>query len=342
MADDTTTPPSDGYAPIIPGILEVPSLNMLAGASGLGKTALIASVVAHVLRGGTLFGQPCTPPPAIGYIAADRPVASARQWFDLAGIGDLPTFSIIDDRKFDLVQLRKGPAGPRLLRHCIEQLNLPPGSWILSDPIALFLGGRLNDYTTVALAAIEIQRDLIEMQVATTGVCHTSKLLADVEQRYARPQDRILGSTALLGYSSTQMYLMGPDEAGRDDGQYTFSWTPHHRPAADFLIKRLPNGLFDVAGAYEQMPPLPAAAGIEGHLGAILSLFPEPPGTITPFQLLDAARTKLDGEAPSRATLFRCLTRLQEEGRISRAGYGQWARQATIQPVHNDAAPENL
>jgi hypothetical protein len=324
-------PPASAFPATIPGILDCPSLNLLAGASGLGKTAFLSSVIATIRDQGRLFGEATHPPAAIGYVCTDRPWASAQQWFAVAGYPDVAHYSMIDDRKFDPKQLYGGKSGPGLLQHCVGHLKLPPGSLVIVDPIALFMGGRLNDYTTTSIACVEIQRWLIDAQLTMIGVCHTSKLKADVNDRYARPQDRILGSGALLGYSSTQMYLMGPDEAGRTDGAYTFLWNPHHRPAASFLLERDDtNGLFKLKTYRkhfedsESAPEKPLSPEQEGLCNAILDLFPPYPETISTHALVLGTLTLC-----VRQTLMRYLNRLVALGKVHKSSRGRWQRVPT-------------
>lgn len=332
------------YAPILPGIFEVPSLNLLAGASGLGKTALLAGIAKAFQTGAPLFGHPVAATPRLGYISCDRGGPGLLEWFRRADVAldpaHFPVYSLIEDTSFDLQQLHRGRGGPALFAHCVEQLGLPPGSVILADPIALFLGGRLNDYTAVALACIEIQRYLAAHPYCVIGVCHTSKLKADVQDRYARPQDRILGSMALLGYSATQMYFMGPDEAGRDDGQYLFSWNSHSAPEGQFLLRRNPtNGLFllDQAVCVTPQPEVTDpeagrgsidAAPIEDRrLQAVLSQIPYGPEVILFAELeVRFILEKPQGVSLSRASLVRCLSRLRVLGHAETPTRGKWRR----------------
>jgi hypothetical protein len=303
----------------LPGILDTPSLNMLAGASGIGKTALISSLARIFHEGGKLWGHQITIPPAVGYIGADRGGASARLWFQAAGYPDIPQWNLIDDRSFDLAQLHNKRGGPGLLFHALEQLKLPYGSLIFVDPIALFVGSNLLDYRIVALACIEIQRWLEDHPYCLVGVCHTSKQKADAKDRYLRPQDRIMGTGALLGYTSTQMYLMGPEEAGRDDGKHTFLWNPHHRPEEHFALQRTNTGLFDVGNT--QAAALIASA-LSPALASLLALLPPPTHAISTPALMQ----QLTDSGIARATLFRQLKELLQYGYAWSPKRGLWAR----------------
>lgn len=305
----------------LPGILDTGSLNMLAGASGIGKTALISSLARAFAEGGSLWGHPITIPTGVGYIGADRGSSSAKQWFEAAGYPDIPLYGIVDDRNFDVAQLRNKTGGPQLLFHCLEQLQLPPGSLIFVDPVALFVGSNLLDYRVVAIACIEIQRYLMDHPYTLVGVCHTSKQKANPQDRYMRPQDRIMGTGALLGYTSTQMYLMGPEEAGRDDGRHTFLWNPHHRPEESFSLTRLSNGLFDLTSLPTANKPL------SEELLALLALFPGPDHTVPTAQLVKlVTHDGATSPGAARRALFRRLRELERLGYLHQVIRGMWAK----------------
>lgn len=297
---------------------------MLAGASGIGKTALIASMAKLFRDGAPLFGHAMTPPPAVGYVSSDRGGASAKLWFEAAGYPDIPQYSVVDDAGFDIRQLHGKYGGGALLASCIEQLHLPFGAVVFVDPIALFVGSNLLDYRAVAIACIEIQRWLKTHPYCVIGVCHTSKLKADEKDRYARPQDRILGTGALLGYSSTQMYLMGPDEAGREDGRHTFLWNPHHAPEESFTLQKGTDGLFDLTDASAPKALLPATLSPQQE--SLLALFPDPDHIISTAQIVRMLQTDVSRDPLPHRTLSRRLRELEAMGYVWQPAKGQWAR----------------
>lgn len=313
--------PSPRWASPLPRILDTPSLNMLAGASGIGKTALIASIACRFRDGAKLFGHQITAPPAVGYLSADRGGASARLWFDAAGYPDIPQYSLVDDAGFDIKQLMGKYGGADLLAYCIDQVQLPPGSLLFIDPIALFVGSNLLDYRAVAIACISIQRWLTKHPYCLIGVCHTSKQKGDAKDRYLRPQDRILGTGALLGYTSTQMYLMAPEESGSEDGCHTFLWNPHHAREESFQMKKGPEGLFVIDEAQ-----VPLSTELEADLMALLMLFPPADRAISTAQLVKMLNTDVGhGPLPQR-TLTRRLRTLEERRYIWQPRKGLWAR----------------
>ena len=75
----------------IPGIIEYGSLNMLAGASGVGKTCLLSWLLKQISLGLPVFGTPTQAPTKIGYLCADRSIRTARYWLQKADYTGLQT-----------------------------------------------------------------------------------------------------------------------------------------------------------------------------------------------------------------------------------------------------------
>jgi AAA domain len=295
----------------IPTYIPAYSINLLAGASGVGKTAFCASALAVQFRDTRpIFGHPTSQLPAIGVINADRGWDSgAGEWFRRAGYPDVRYYSMADDPSFDPRRLRRKFDRPQLLMEFIHKLQLPKESLVFVDPISLFLGGNLLDYDTCACACHEIRKFQKEQKLHSICTAHSSKLKADQKDRYARLQDRILGSTALLGYSDTQMYLASPDETGQP--YYTFLLQSHLAPAEFYQLQRDEQGLF-----------VSYAEGDEGNCTRVLLLFPDD-GTHVAFKDL----VPLAAALPlSVATLKRVLDVLITRGRVARVKHGVYCR----------------
>lgn len=222
------------------------TVNLLAGASGTGKTALIASWAAAMRDGLPINGYDPGPIAGVGVVSADRSFQqSTRRWFALAGFPDIPHYSIQDDLTFDLGQMLKKDVQHRvgLFERCLHQLALPPSSIVVAEPIADWLGGNILDYDGCSGACRLIRRLCQKLELTLIGIAHAAKQLADPKRRYQRLQDRLAGTTAILGYSDTQMYFASPEELGVD--HYTLYWNPHHAPAETFALDRDPaTGLF--------------------------------------------------------------------------------------------------
>ena len=144
------------------------------------------------------------------------------------------------------------------------------------------------------------------------ATAHSAKLKADRKERYLRLQDQILGSTALFGFTDTQMYLASPEELQQP--YYAFVWAPHASKPETFQLGRDEQGLF-----------VPYEPQDEGNCTRVLELFPascEEPITL-------AALTVLAADIPlSLATLKRVLEVLIERQRIARVKRGIYVRQA--------------
>jgi hypothetical protein len=315
----------------LPNILTVGSLNLLAGASGIGKTALIAGLARAFRDGGTIFGHAVTAPPAVGYVTADRPWSGTQHWFSQVGFGDIRHYSLVDDHSVDLKLWRRKDKRTAFFGMCVDQLDLPRGSLLIVDPIALFLGGNLIDYDAVAFACIELHRYLQDHEYCCIGVCHAAKQKSSENEKYARLQDRINGSGALLGYTGTQMYLAPPEETG--ESTYTFVWNPHCAPAELFSLSKGPRGLFDLSQA--------ATANLTGTTAVTITKAPDTgPPALRPdeYEELQAVYAKfLPGESlsvhtvvsaipHSRATVYRRLKRLVELGYLVNDAKGLWVR----------------
>lgn len=296
----------------LPGIIPFGSICTLAGATGVGKTALFATWVERWLTGRSICGVPTNTPTAIGIIAGDRRWRSHRQWFDVAGCPELPHYSLRDDDSFNWHTLRNPIQTRDAFQRALDKLALPPGGLVGVDPLAIFLPGRVNDYKDVAVGLGALDQLLRPRDLTAIGIFHQSKQLTDRNQQYKRPQDRILGSAAQLGFSDTAMYLLGPEDL--DTPYYGFGWVPHHAPPATFKFIRDTWGLF--------VPYKDQADRNELEEVCALVPGPETPGAAT-ATIAHAAELKLN---LSRFAVHRYLRRLEHEGRVEQPARGRWRR----------------
>lgn len=290
----------------IPGIISFGSINMLAGATGVGKTAMTAEWCARFRDGRTICNKPTNKPTGIGIITGDRRWSDHQKWFDKAGYGDIPHYSLRDDPalNWETAFLSRGQT-VKTLERALDVLKLPPGGLLYIDPMALFICGNVNDYKTSAIGIGVIDHKVLKhRQLTTIGMAHMGKQKNDQEGQYTRPQDRILGSTALLAFSDTPMYLLGP-ETGDPEGEYEFGWTPHHAPAESFLFRRDKQGLFipyyDLDGQKETK--------------TVLEAIPHSDEGIAVNELVDALQ---ESHGFSRAKTYRHLKALEGQGYITR------------------------
>lgn len=263
----------------------------------------MAGLAARLTQGLDLFGHRTSGPKWVGVVAADRPWSDTREWYARAGIPDIPHWSLIDS-SITVATLRKQDAAINLLKTIVEELSVPAGGILILDPVSLWCGGDMNRYMAVYLALIELNRFCIRQRVTVLGLAHTGKQKADASERYARPQDRINGSAALLGCSGTQMALETPDQT--DSSQYRFSWTPHHAPSESFWLTRDPDtGLF-VQGENEDAVSIPHPE----LLHCLPGLDEEPLKTRECLRRIALAKH----EPPSQAVFYRYLSQWQAAG----------------------------
>lgn len=309
----------------LPRILTLGSLNLLAGASGVGKTALIAELARRFRDGEPIFGHKPNIPTGIGYITADRPWSSSKQWFEAAGFPEIRQYSMVDDLKLPTSRIRKKFERTKLLQDCVKRLELPPGGLVIVDPVALFLGGNLLDYDAVAVACIEIQRYLMDEAYSLLGMAHSAKQKADRGDRYLRAQDRISGSMALLGYTGTQMYLMAPEEAGPKETAFHFHWNPHHAPPETFRLVKDDHGLFsDIGTGTPTDTDHDLRLAYDTETKRILASIPEAPSVISTAELI--AFHCYGGDPIPRRTLFRKVALLAKRGDVIQVRRGAWQR----------------
>jgi hypothetical protein len=296
----------------LPPILLGGSVNLLAGAPNLGKTALLAWMLRQFRDGGPIFGYTPSPPPTIAIISVDRSWGqSSKLWFDLVGYPDIRHYSLQDDLTFQIDRLGFKQQRMAILAECLDRLALPWGSLVALDPAAPFLGGNLLDYDACMVACTKIRRLCLQRGLTILGLSHAGKLKSNPKDRYQKLEDRIIGSAAQFGYTDTAMYLASPEETG--EPFYTFLWAPHHAPKAFFKLARTDEGLF-----------VPWVDQSDEERGRILRLIPELPEDIP---LADLLLECLD--FISRATLHRRLQDLLTKGHILRTSKGRYAKPAS-------------
>ena len=324
MASDPAgfTPPSLILTPFshnprdpLPGIIPYGGINLLAGAPGCGKTALLATLLKAFRDGTPIFGHTPKKVSSIAFFGVDRSWDSTRGWFERAGFPDIPYYSLADDAAFVKTRLRRKLERTGILREVLDKFlasgALKPDGLIAVDPLSLFLGGNLLDYDACAVACLEIRDLLRARQLTMIATAHASKQRGE-KDRYVRLQDRILGSAAIFGFSDTQLYLATPEEL--DAEHYVFLWCPHMSPTESFTLTRDPQGLF--------VPHDPQAVA-RAVQETLLDLLPHNT-TQTFSQIVDLAAAA----APpmSRASVTRYLKALVAAGRISQPTRGLYLR----------------
>ena len=219
---------------IISSILPDKEVSILAGASGAGKTTLIMQALAAMQQGKEVFGHECQPGLRLGYIAADRSWRSYQRTAELSSLdlGSIKVRALIDDPAIDLANFEKSPLDE------LERLiaSMLPLDLVAVDPLVVFLGVDTNKYHLSAARLIRLNKACLANNITILGTHHATKARSDYS--FKRPQDRISGTSALLGFTSSQLFLAAPEETSREDGFYEFHVISHHAAPKVILLSR--------------------------------------------------------------------------------------------------------
>jgi RecA-family ATPase len=291
---------------IIDAILPSHEVSILAGASGAGKTTLIMQVLCALQANVPVWGHAAQPNLRLGYIAADRSWRSYQKTAALSNLDLEPVHvrTLVDDPTVNLRDFERSPIDE------LERLisTMLPVDLIVVDPLVVFLGVDTNKYHLNAARLIRLNKLCLANKITLLGTHHATKARSDYS--FKRAQDRISGTSALLGFTSTQLFLASPQETGREDNCYEWHIISHHAPSKILLLTR-ENGKFEYVGE-ESTAPQP----LEDRL---LGLF---------FQQ-DAPLTRQDIQAAlrpyaSRATIDRLLANSVSSKILARDGYGSY------------------
>jgi len=297
------------FPDLIEHLMPFGSISTLSGASGVGKTAFLTSMILAIQRGEPLFGFATHVPTAIGMLVCDRPWRDHQAWLDKAGCAPFSYLSLWD-QDYQWEVLRDYKSLPKIFGSLVDALGLPAGAWLIVEPITLFIPGRLHDYRDMAIGLGLLGQQLRARQLTTLGVFHIGKQKGKHEQ-YGRPQDRILGSAALIGYTETAFYLLSPEEAERRT--YEFGIIPHQIQSSTLQYVRDASGLFVPAEYFDDVQEEEVA----------LSVLPLD-GTLMTSAVWCLGIQRLLHVSVSSAE--RLMRRLRAGGRVVRVGQGKYRR----------------
>lgn len=334
MAKQPPAPPgpNDGRAAEtispIPLLLPAGGVTILSGATGIGKTALVAALVKTIIDGNQKFLD--APVQAtckkVGLICTDRDWQESRYWYDKAGVGESEAFQaycLQDDYGIQWKRFIKPENHVALFCEALDTLKLPAHGTVIVDPISPFLGSNLSDYSKTFAAIAPLNQTLKKRQLTAVGLHHVMKMKGDKKDRYVRPQDRILGSTAIASFTNTQIYLVGPEETGKP--YYLVGYVPHNAKAKEFKYDRDDEGRFIPYAGNEA--PVVQIEGTDEEVAELFNLFP----TIGPIQaskLDEKALTHFaaEGRPKTVRTLQRWRKTLEEKKLIYSPSKGLWMR----------------
>lgn len=302
-------------APVIPDIIETilpaEEVSILAAPSGGGKTTLIMQMLAAYISGEqTFLGQRLAPNVQWGYLANDHAWKMYEDTASRVGLdtAKLPHISVMDDESIDLEIFRTDSL--RVLEQCLLRLIDQGVNAVIVDTLVSFFGSDVKAYNQNAYALLRIGRFCRKHKLTILGTHHTTKARTDFG--FKRPQDRISGSMSLLGFSSTQLCLVPPDETG--NACCEFHIIAHNAPP-----KMIPLVREEMKGTF-----VPFDAALGGHLDADAR------------KVLDTIRSAGEGVSVPRnflqqqlrdlspSTLDRHLRVLCKENYLTRAKHGEY------------------
>lgn len=310
----------------IPEILPFGTVTLFAGAPAVGKTTMLAEWCRAWRDGSPINGYPTTRPTQLFYITGDRPWAEYAPMFAAVGFPEIEHYALVEDNTVSLADLRNPHKSHETFNTILDRLPLKPGAHVFIDPVSpLFITGDPNRQRDVAVSMIGFSRRCHERQINLTCTVHFGKQKADPKQQYARPQDRIAGSTSFAGFSCTQVYLCDP--AGPKQPYYLMGWNPRHHAAEEFKFTRDKTGLFVPYTGKAEEPAAPES------LEQVCRCFPTAPEQITLEALVMQAQIQ---HGLSRPTVKRALSTLIQAQRVLRMGRGQYRR---VRPL---AVPQSV
>lgn len=318
---ETHCPPPQPHATlsqmdIIEHILPEGEVSILAGSSGAGKSTLLMQFLSAFQAGEEHFlGHALKLDTRWGYLANDHAwklyEETARRC--RLDINALPHISLMDDDSIDLEVFKAEPL--RLLEQLLTRLVQQGCTAVVVDTLVSWFGGDIRNYNIPAYALLRLGRYCRHNGITLLGTHHATK--ARTDYTFSRAQDRISGSAALLGFSSTQLCLIPPDES--KEAAYQFHIISHNAKAKVIALTRASE---EEGGIFH---PFTAAEG--GRLGEveerIMEAFSqEAEGVALSRQALAA---KLGGDI-SLSTLDRHLKVLLAAGLVARARHGEYRK----------------
>lgn len=310
----------------IPRIILWRSVNLVAGASGSGKTIMLAEWAARWRDGRGICRHVTNIPTGIGVIAADRDWVTYHKAFSAAGFAEIPRYALLEDPEFNPQNWGRKNTAFTLFEQCLAQLNPQPGWIVYVDPVSpLFVQGNPNDMKDVALSCCWYR--VMARKYGITLVLFSNVAKQKTEDTYKRVQDRIAGSGAWVAYTDTQISVEQDEE-----GILSLHMTPRNARAETHTFKF--NDETKLFCPYQDPKLLAIAEDIPPHLAEALALVPEPPGTITSPDLV---RRICAERGVKRTMAFKSIQQLVERKLISRDTLGVIRRVVEVLPTSPDS-----
>lgn len=183
---------------VVDPIFPVKTVNLIAGASGVGKNTLMLQIQEEWTAARLVFGYPSTPAPFC-FVACDQPLATLRDQMRQLGIdpADVPHISLTACTKRDDRNLESALQFARGVR--------PQAKVLFIDGFASLCSGRINDAKDVTNFLIDASRFCQEENVTIIGTVPSSK--AREGEGYTSPRDRIAGSVMWSAGAHTKIVI---------------------------------------------------------------------------------------------------------------------------------------
>jgi hypothetical protein len=307
-------PPHDYPQDIVELILPAEEVSILAAPSGGGKTTLLMQMLQTFNNGEDAFlGHRLDLKTKWGYLANDHAWKMYEETAARAGLDTrhLPHISVMDDESIDLEIFRTEPL--KVLEQCLDKLRAEGCTAVVVDTLVSFFGSDVKAYNQNAYALLRIGRYCRKHKLTILGTHHTTKARTDFG--FKRPQDRISGSMSLLGFSSTQLCLVPPDETG--NATCEFHIIAHNAPA-----KMIPLVREEHKGTFVQFDAALAGRPLDPESQKVLAALSDVAveGASVPRSLLVA---KLREQVAPTA-VDRSLRLLIKEGHVHKAKHGEY------------------
>lgn len=301
----------------IPGILLHGTLNFLAGASGSGKSRMLASWWQRWITGRKICGHKTNRPAGLYWLFADRSWSEdGAIIFRAHGLteADVPHYNLSEDTGIT-ENMKRPEEAMKLLTRGIDAMNPVPGSLVIVDPLSpLFIKGSPNDPRAVAWSLFACRQLCQKRQITMIATAYYSKQKGGTEDKYTRAIDRLSGSGVFAGYGQTVMYI---EEPTAERLYYLFGWRPRHAPEQEFNFEMDDRGLFR---PYQGLQP-ESLNPDHDRPHQLLLLIPD--DGVDTGDLATAAMERFD---ISRATFFRDLKTLKDRQLVEQSEHGRITR----------------
>lgn len=268
--------------------------SLLLGASFAGKTSLILQLIAELQqeRGGTFLGLPVPPGLRTALITSDQSAQEYKERATHVG-ADLHElyhwWHLSTDLTVNSRQLAADPF-PLFLSHMNEVIRAQgPVDVLIVEPFPAWLNLNLNSYHQPIPALRELNRWLSVHHCGLLGTHHVDKVKRDPNLQYARPLDRVNGSTTLNAHAHAVLVLERAVEIiTRNPSPTQARLTAYQRQAADqtiWLDRDPTNPSRWVPFSQQVLTASVLTVAQEGHARALLGLLAHA-GAPIPFPVL--------------------------------------------------------